>query len=119
MHQKFPKTCEGILFGSVIKKFNFKKNWNEIISFFNKKINEINEFDGKNNKIFTLNDKKILVKNFFNLRSKEGFKKEIKFVKFLKKNKIRDIPDICDFSYKDCTIKYKFIKTSKKKLIIK
>ena len=112
-HKEFPKYTQGLLFNSnKTYKFNNFKDWRSLIKFFDNKLKEKKALGGKNNNCFTLKNKTIFVKEF-----NKNFKHELKFNKFLNRNKIKNIPKILSFSPKRQMIKYVYYKDQKRKII--
>ena len=92
-NKKFPATTEKLLFKDKHIDTNNFTNWREIIKFFKNEIKYKNKLIGKNNKSFIIN-KKIFVKNFTGNNFKKNFLREIIFLDFLEKNKIKLTPKL-------------------------
>ena len=105
-HKNFPNRTHKILFSN--SKNSFSQNWSDIYRNFKIKIGINNNLAGKNNKCFIISEKKIFVKKFYNINNDDDrYKREIKFVKFLEKNKVNLTPKIVE-SEKNI-IKYELI----------
>lgn len=105
-HKNFPSKTHKILYSN--SKNSFSNNWSDIYRNFKTKIDINNKLTGKNNKCFIVSEKKIFVKKFYNTNNDDDrFKREIKFVKFLEKNKVNLTPKIIE--YDENIIKYRLI----------
>ena len=110
-NKNFPNNVVKILFGSRSNQLKYFINWKDLHNFFIKKIKFNNRHTGKNNKSFIVNEKKIFIKKFTSSDQKNyRFLKELKFMKFLKRKKIIEIPQIIDYSLGKKIIKYEYIK---------
>ena len=100
-NNKFPDTTQKILFDTHSQN-GFNK-WKNIQNFIKHKIEKYKT--GNNQALIIENKKKIFIKKF---KNKNLFNNEIKFLDYLKKNKIKNFPEVVKINYKRKVLKQKY-----------
>ncbi len=110
-NKNFPKETKRILYGSKDKKLDYFLNWRQIEKFFKSLNRNFKNNKGTNNEIIISTDRKLVKKKYKDFKTKKDrFTREVRFLEYLKKNKVFNVPQIVRKNVKEYEIIYKYIK---------